>query len=344
MTQTDWHVLPSFRYDTLCLLNTLTGDPFYVEFNQQAYDYFKPLLTSEVEAALANLKYRIKDIAHSIISAELCVLYSAVDVDNLAGMLSVLDQPEAMHRGVQQSPYYDAMAWEQFLNLRDHLRTIFNFLERIGFEAYWQKEILPQLVPEVQKIKNYLKDYDVVAQLETIIGYRLPSPTISVYVLHYTRPHGIKVIGQNFLTSGGWHPQIALRTAIHEMLHPPYDLGADAPLQAAIAELQDDPFISEKFSSHNPDFGYNTFSGYVEENCVRALDQLVAESFDVARNPQERWQQEDDGMHVLAAALYQTLKTQQFNGGFRDFFVDALHTELAPGNVQRVYEAFMADA
>jgi hypothetical protein len=196
----------------------------------------------------------------------------------------------------------------------------------------------------VQKIENYLRDYDVVAQLEAIIGYRLPSPTISVYVLHYTRPHGIKVIGQNFLTAGGWHPKIALRTAIHEMLHPPYDFDADVPLQQAIAAVQNDPFVSEKFASHNPDFGYNTFSGYVEENCVRALDQLVAESFDVARNPQERWRDEDDGMHVLAAALYHTLKTQGFSGGFRDFFVDALQTQLAPGKVQSVYDAFMSEA
>jgi hypothetical protein len=328
----------------LCLLNTLTGDPFYVEFNQQAYDTFKPQLTAEVEAALADLKHRIKDVAHSIISAQLCVLYSAVDVESLSGMLSALDHPEAMQRGMQQSPYYDETEWEQFLNIRDHLRTIFHFLEQIGFEEYWQKEILPQIEPEVQKIENYLRDYDVVAQLEAIIGYRLPSPTISVYVLHYTRPHGIKVIGQNFLTAGGWHPKIALRTAIHEMLHPPYDFDADVPLQQAIAALQNDPFVSEKFASHNPDFGYNTFSGYVEENCVRALDQLVAESFDVARNPQERWRDEDDGMHVLAAALYHTLKTQGFSGGFRDFFVDALQTQLAPGKVQSVYDAFMSEA
>ncbi len=342
MTRTDWQVIPSFRYDTLCLLNTLTGDPFYVEFNQETYDHFKPLLTPEAEVALASLKRIIKDEGQSIISAMLSLNFSAVAGESLADMVHTLDNPLPVQTGLQQSPYYDEKDWNTFLKSRDDLRTIFHFLETIHFPDYWQNTIRPQVEKVIQTIAAYLANYDVVSQLERMIGLTLPSATITVYVLNYTRPHGIKVIGQRFLTDASYRPEIALRTAVHEMLHPPYNLDADQPLREAIEGLQQDPFVQGKFSTHNPDFGYNTFTGYIEENCVRALDQLVNETFNIARNPQERWRDEDDGMHVFAAALYHTLKTQGFTGGFRDFLLQSLQTTLAPGKVKAVYDAFYA--
>jgi hypothetical protein len=342
MTHTNWQIIPSFGFDTLCLLNILTGDPFYVEFNQQAYEHFKPYITPEVAHALADLKRVIKDEGQSIISAQLCLFFSAVKGETLSDMQQVLDNPTPMQTSLQQSPYYDEADWQRFLSSRDDLRMIFNFLEAIDFSGYWQRTILPEIKENIQSIESYLSEYDVVGQLETLIGYRLSSPSITVYVLNYTRPHGIKLIGQRFITAASWRPEIVLRTAIHEMLHPPYDLKADQPLQVAIAALLQDPFIAGKFSAHNPDFGYNEFTGYVEENCVRALDQLVSEAFNIARNPWERWREEDEAMHVLAAVLYHTMKSQHFMGGFRNFLTSALQTQLMPGNVRAIYDAFYA--
>lgn len=342
MNRTHWQVTPSLKFDALCLLNTLTGDPFYVQFNQDIHDHFKPLITPEAEAALATLKRVIKDEGHSIISAMLCLFFSAVEADDLPAMAAALDQPETIKAGLKQSPYYDAEAWARFVSIRDDLRTVFRFLESIRFPDYWQTEIRPQIEETIQGVTAYLSEYDVVSQLERLIGVRLPSSTITVYVLRYTRPHGIKVIGQRFITGDSWRPEVALRTAVHEMLHPPYDLGVDEPLQNAINTLQTDPFVWEKFSNHDADYGYNTFTGYAEENCVRALEQLVNESFNIGRDPRERWRDEDGGMHVLAAALYHTLKTEGFTGGFRDFLVDALQNQLAPGHVEAVYNAFYA--
>jgi hypothetical protein len=44
--------------------------------------------------------------------------------------------------------------------------------------------------------------------------------------------------------------------------------------------------------------------GLLEEDLVSALDKLIAERFGAARNPRERWNEVDDGMHVLSAGLY----------------------------------------
>ena len=340
--RTDWQVKPSFRYDTMCLLNTLTGDPFYVSFNQDTYDHFKPLLTPEAETALADLKRIVKEEGQWIISAMLCLYYSAVEGESMADMLHVLDDPAEMHDTLRQTTYYKEEDWQVFLRSRNALRTIFHFLESIDFPAYWQLTILPQMEPDIKTITAYLADFDVAEKLESIIGFTLPTPTITVYVLKYTSPHGIKVIGQNFITAAAWPGVIALRTAIHEMLHPPYNVHTDHELLEAIKTLEQDAFVKEKFANHNPDYGYNEFVGYVEENCVRTLDQIVSEAYGIARDPHQRWREDDEGMHVFAAALYFTLKQDQFTGSFRDWLFNALHTSLAPGKIQAVYDAFYA--
>ena len=65
----------------------------------------------------------------------------------------------------------------------------------------------------------------------------------------------------------------------------------DNPLLEAIKTLQQDSFVKEKFDNHNPDYGYNEFVGYVEENCVRTLDQIVSEAYGIARDPHQRWRE-----------------------------------------------------
>jgi hypothetical protein len=57
---TDWQLKPSLKYDTLCLLNTLSGDPYYLEYYQAEYEHFHPLFTPQEQAAFAHLKRVIK--------------------------------------------------------------------------------------------------------------------------------------------------------------------------------------------------------------------------------------------------------------------------------------------
>lgn len=68
-TATDWLLRPSFTLDTVCLLNVLTGDPFYVGYYEREYARFEPQLTPAARAALANLKRKIKDVAVSSLFA-----------------------------------------------------------------------------------------------------------------------------------------------------------------------------------------------------------------------------------------------------------------------------------
>ena len=62
------------------------------------------------------------------------------------------------------------------------------------------------------------------------------------------------------------------------MMHPPFDLKNDSELISALNKLKDDKFFMDKVLNHNTSFGYNSFEGFVEEDCVQALDQIINEN------------------------------------------------------------------
>ena len=66
---TDWELRPSFMFDTLCALNFLSGDKYYLQFYQNDYDRLSPRLRPNERAAFVSLKRRIKDQNGGIISA-----------------------------------------------------------------------------------------------------------------------------------------------------------------------------------------------------------------------------------------------------------------------------------
>src|SRR5262249_40522103 len=150
------------------------------------------------------------------------------------------------------------------------------------------------------------------------------SDKITVYMLTFSQPHGIKIIGTRFLTDIAWPFEIVVRNAVHEMMHPPYRQEGDAELNAVIEALGKDAFLKNKVEHHNPSFGYNTLDGFFEEDCVQALEQLINEKLHVADTAKSRWKNSDGGMHVLAVALYQLMKDENYpskDASIRDFLV-----------------------
>jgi hypothetical protein len=100
----------------------------------------------------------------------------------------------------------------------------------------------------------------------------------------------------------------------------------------------------DKVENHDPSFGYNTFEGYVEEDCVQALDMIINEEFFPDYDPRDRWKKNDEGMHVLAVALYSVMKDENYNERnevFRDFLIRIVKEEkLIPGKVEGIYNGF----
>lgn len=245
---------------------------------------------------------------------------------------------------LQKTVYYNKDAWKLFESVEKDLKIILQFLKDEHFDVYWREEILPKIKAKTPSIAEHLSVYDVIPEVEKHLGYNLASKKIVVYALYFSRPHGMKLIGARFITDISYPPDVVLRVAIHELLHPPYDLSKDRELRKALDTLRADEFLTDKIRNHNPSFGYNSFESFVEEDCVRALDQIIGERLGLKTDARRRFKEEDDGMHVLAAALYNLMKQEKYDGRqeiFRNFLLRVLLSgKLSAGKIKPLYDNF----
>src|ERR1700691_1751000 len=341
---TNWQLAPSLKYDTLCLLNALGGDPYYLHYYQAEYDHFHPLFTPEEQAAFTQLKHTIKDEGHEIISAKLALYYSAVSDETLPEMIHTAHDSSLMEVALRKTSYWNADSWQNYESARPALETALRALDRVGFPAYWAANAKPRIEKRITELSSDLPKYDVIPVIESYLGFPLPSHTIKVYLLAYSEPHGIRITGLRFLTHVSYPFKIVLHNAIHEPMHPPYR--ADDPkVREAIDLLGRDPLVVDKVQHHDPSFGYNTTAGYIEEDSVQALEQLVSEKFGVGRNICQYWKEQDGGMHVLAAAIYVDYKqASSFNPEpYSQWFVRAVKDgQLRGNNLQQTVQSFFS--
>ena len=346
-TTTDWDLRPSFLFDTLCALNFLSGDKYYLQYYQNDYDRLSPLLRPEERAAFVDLKRRIKDENGGIISAQLSLYFSATDAESLDDMIRVVKDSSAMQRNLKATPYYTDAGWKLYEESRGDLEAAFKALKRIHFDADWQTAVKPRIEKSRAAIARDLPRYNVIPTIESVLGSPRPTNKITVYLLYYSQPHGIKITGTRFLTHYSYPFRIVLRNAIHEMMHPPYNLAHDASLRASLQSLRSDAFLMDKVEHHNPSFGYNTLEGLEEEDCVQALEQILAEPLGMGGDPHRYWKMQDDGIHVLAVALYSLMKQQHFPDGHEAFpaFLNRMIQSgaLSHGRIEELNKAFFAN-
>ncbi|HLA96210.1 MAG TPA: hypothetical protein VK612_10850 [Pyrinomonadaceae bacterium] len=345
-TATNWHIEPSLVFDTLCTLNVLSGDEFYVNYYKDEYARLEPALTPEARTALANLKRKIKDENKGIISAFLTLYFSATGDRTIDDMLRTLGDDTKMRASLKKTEYYNEPDWQLFQSVKPDLKTVFLFLKATKFEEYWKTNILPVVEHKIAEIRKDLPAYNVVARVEELLGIRLPTDELTVYILKYSQPHGIRITGLRFLTDASYPFKIVLRNAIHEPMHPPFSLATDSELRTALNSLQADEFLMDKVKNHDSSFGYNSFDGLIEEDCIQALEQIISEGFKVEVDARRRWKENDDGMHVFAVALCSVMKEENFDGkreNFRAFLIRMIGSgKLSAGRIKPIYDAFYA--
>jgi hypothetical protein len=344
---TDWDVRPSLKYDAICVLNVLSGDPYYLDYYKADYDRLSKQLRPEELASFRNLKRRIKDENDGIISAQLALYFSAVDAESLDDLIKVVDDSAAMQRKLKATPYFDEAAWKVYEASRPDLRAAFLALKRIHFESDWEKESRPKIQEAANAISAHLPEYNVIPAVESVLGSFRPTDRITVYLLYYSQPHGIKITGTQFLTHYSYPFRIVLRNAIHEMMHPPYDLPHDPELRRDLDSLRSDPFLMDKVEHHDASYGYNTLDGLLEEDCVQALEEILAERFGVGHDPRQYWREQDGGMHGFAVAIYSLMKDRNFDAGREPFpaFLKRMFHEgyLSIGQIEKLNRAFFAE-
>ena len=335
--RTRWVVRGSEGFDALSFLSPLSGDPFYLGYYADAVAEFAPKMPADAMTTLKAIKRQAQD-AKILLSPFLDLRFSAARDQTIDDLLASAAQPDSrILPTFRASPYWDDSdkdEWPKFKAALPPVASVLTAMKDAGFADFRNRIVEPKR-SRMDALRANLATFDPIAGAEFYTGRKF-DPTIEIILLEFCKPHGIKVIGQRFLSAIDWRDEVHIRTAGHEILHPPLDKDG-ASWRAALKVLERDDLLARIVATHDPKFGYNSLDGLFEEDLVSALDQLIAERFGVARNPRERWNEVDGGMHVLSAALYGLMKQDGFarTGGNLDRWLlhQANSGALAPSSL-----------
>lgn len=346
LAATDWQVTSSMGMDTLVFIGALSGDLAAEEHNQTDVDEVRQQFSPEGREALRELDRLIRVEGKGLVGPRLTLYFSAGATSTLKELQATIDNPQSIQPAFAASPYWNEEGWAAFIETLPLVNQIVQELSRIGFEDKWNREILPQIELRRPVFEQAVMPYDIIPQQERLLGRPL-DPNVEIIVLNYNQPYGIKIIGQRFLTHHSWSAQTQLRIAAHEIFHPPFDL-EDQDLKDLLKPLANDTWLQNIIKDHDPRFGYNTFEGVINEDSTQALDQIVGERLGFARDPAQRFVHADDGMHMMAAALYRAMKLDGFDergGTYSDWLKSALTRGLlSPEQVRNHARAVVGDA
>lgn len=342
--RTQWRVRASEALDAIAFLGPLSGRDLYRRYYTADVETFAPALPEAIRLDIPRLWDEAGQSAFGLLWPSIASTVSGAGADTLGGLIDALAEPELNIRpSYQASSYWNARAWTWFAAQAPRIRAALAAMRDAGFATLRQR-YLPVLDAQVRDTQLALSGYDVIKWQEKLTGRQF-DPGINVVLLRWSKPHGVKVQGQTFLQSGDYDIATTVRIAAHEMLHPPFPMDGPAA-QAALAVLEQDELIMRIVRDHDPQWGYTTLEGLLNEDVCQALDQLISEALGVARAPAERWHESDDGMHVLAAGIYGLLRADRWaetGGAIEQWVADAAaHGRLAPASLHPAAAAVLA--
>lgn len=335
---TRWYVRTCPGLEALVFIGALSGNKVQHDHYRSEVKHIQSQFDDESLEALERLS-EVAKISGMLIGPNLALLFSAGPVNTLDDVILSAQQPEARLRpNLEKSKYWDTREWEWFRDetIPDVL-TVLLAMRDAGFESYWHEIAAPKLDLRVDLTREFLQRFDVIPEQERLLGHRL-DPEINVLLLFFSKPYGIRVTGQRFVSHYSYPMETQLRTATHEIFHPPFERG-DMSIYAALEELRLDPWMMSILNDHDPALGYNTFPELLDESSTQALEQIVANRMGFGWGPGARWRTTDGGMHMLAAAIYQMLREDGFDrsgGHFSEWLVAAIERGMfTPEEVKR---------
>jgi hypothetical protein len=309
---TRWNVHTCPGLDAIVFIGALTGNKLQAAHYKSDVKLIRSQFDEQALDALERLS-ELAEISGTLIGPNLALLFSAGPIDTLNDVILSAQEPDVRLRpNLEKSHYWDHREWIWYRDetIPDVL-TVLLALRDAGFDSYWRETAEPKLRLRVDLTREYLQRFDIIPEQERLLGHSL-DPEIDVLLLYFSQPYGIRVTGQRFASHYSYPMDIQLRTATHEMFHPPFER-ADMSIYDALEELRSDPWMISIVQDHDPALGYNTFPELLDESSTQALDQIVANRMGFGWGPGSRWRTTDDGMHMLAAAIYQMLREDRFD-------------------------------
>ena len=337
--RTRWNVIGSEGYDAIAFLGALTGRDLYRRYYAADADAFGAMLPAEVRADVPKLADESDKSSFGLLWPVLANILSGAGVTTLDSVIAALSDLDGRIRpAFDRNPSREESDFDWLKSNAPRLIRIFGAMRDSGFAAFRRETLGTAFQARSEEVARALAGYDVVLWQEKLTG-RTFDPVINVVLLAFSKPHGAKMQGQTFLQAADYDTATTVRIAAHEMLHPPFPMDGPAA-KAALAVLEKDPLIPRIVREHDPQWGYTTLDGMLNEDMCEALDQLISEALGVARNPADRWRKADDGIHVLAAGLYGLLRDDKWvetGGNIEQWLARAVAAgRLAPASLHPV--------
>jgi hypothetical protein len=334
-----WVIRPSLWFDAVCLIPLLAGMPFYSSRHEQDAPWWQQRFASvagpEARDGISVLRREVADKAGKPLPAFLALWtspaarpYAGVAAECLDGLVAAVADPELLAGAMRDtSPRWNEADDRLFRSVRAALLAVLEGVRAAGLAGWWAEHAEDDLNRRCDELRESLAQYDLVPLVEQHTGVSFDSRAVELCVLRWAAPHGIRVTGTRFLTDRRYDAGRVLNIAVHELLHPPWPNGH--PVKDRLDALAADPFLAARFAGRDPAAGYNTWASYAEEDAAQALDQYLNTRLghNTRGDPVTRWTTADDGMHVLALLLYDTLQRGDFDpaaGPYADFLARAL--------------------
>ena len=341
-SRTTWVLEPNLAYDSLCFLNLLTGDPFYLQMGYaEELAPWIARLSPAMREAIARIRTQLKAADH-LVSAYLTLVMSAADPRTLADLRHIVEDDAAwaqLRQRFAATPYAKDDDFSAMTAIRGDLAVALRELDAAGFADYWRTHALPAVQAAIDAQLPAARSYDVIGADEQLLGRKLDTDRITVEVLAYVRPHGVRITGWRFLSDAKVPLKITVKTALHELLHPPFT--RTGALDELLQRIEQDPLFQRLVHEHDPSFGYTTPAGLLEEDCVTAIDVYNAHRMGLMPDIAGYFPAHDDGIHVVAFLLYQLLGREHRPGErYEDFLLRlARDHKLRPGALEAQFLA-----
>ena len=322
--------------DLLCLMNVLTGDPWYISYHEQAFQHFGKTLSFASRLCLK----MVTTVSHSnMISAWATWIVSTVPDFESGKMSDLLKDTKTLWRTLSQHDQLESK-WKAWLRTAIGLKllaVVAREVEMHDFGDYWQEQYLPKIQVRQDELSRWLIQYELDSEIESMLGLGRAPESITLYLCGLTEPHGIRISGLRFITGVSNSNEVVFGNLIHEMFHPPYDR---RHLQKDGSVLENDPLVKESFRTKKPQYGYPTMFGFIEENIVEAMAVFVAAKLGLEKDPMSYFANHDEGSHKLSVVLFRAFKQhpKTREQSFEQYFQELLRT-LPVGSLDGLYQA-----
>lgn len=352
---TQWSVKTSFKYDLCNFIGILTGRELYKKYYGDLQTEWRRKLPRPVSAALKKIDETIGP--NQPPGPRLCVLFSAVAAeDSVAAFLSAMEDDQAVRRRLMASDFATEKNWQQWQALKPHLRLVLAYLQRERFDLYWHNNLYPKIAAKLPRLQQELHSYDVIGDIKRFLVDAQISDSLDVFALWLLQPHAIRLAPACYLTDVNYPMHVTVKSAYHELLHPPGENLVDSVLVKQFESLRGDPFLSQRLAKTDPAWGYRDFMAYCREEVVLAADLWLAErrrvisqlmgadgnnSAEAVRLYLER---REGGVHVLAGVIYSYLEAglkldrMSYATFLRELFANG---RLQSGKMEARYQDFM---